>query len=88
MSLSFFSTLHSIEISVLSENIPQPGYNFLHLENTQVISPNSKVQADQEEFLPTWHPPSLLGRELPAELSLTPPLEPVPLRRLGPPLGL
>lgn len=47
-----FCTLHSIEISVLSGNIPQPDCNFLRLENMHVISPNSKVQADQEEFPP------------------------------------
>lgn len=51
--------------SVLDWNSPQPGYNFLHLENTHVISPNSKMQADQEEFPSTWRLPSLSGRTPP-----------------------
>lgn len=60
-----FSTLHGIEMSVQRENIPS---NFPCLENTHVISPNSKMEAAQEEFPPIWHPPPLPGRELPAEL--------------------
>uniref|UniRef100_A0A452U4X8 DUF4537 domain-containing protein n=1 Tax=Ursus maritimus TaxID=29073 RepID=A0A452U4X8_URSMA len=53
------------QMSVQRENIPS---NFPCLENTHVISPNSKMEAAQEEFPPIWHPPPLPGRELPAEL--------------------